>query len=69
MENVLKMRFWWVIFKSYRTRLVRVGYDLNLTRGCHRFYYLAPFTVFYSFNDFITHGFRVSVASDVQKGG
>jgi hypothetical protein len=24
--------------------------DDNLTRGCHRFYYLAPFTVFYSFS-------------------
>ena len=39
-----------VRFKSYRTRLVQVWYDLNLTRGCHRFYYLAPFTVFDSFS-------------------
>ena len=39
-----------VRFKSYRTRLVRVGYDLNLNRGCHRFYYLAPFTVVDSFS-------------------
>jgi hypothetical protein len=35
---------------SYRTRLVRVQYDLNLTWGCHRFYYLAPFTVFDTFS-------------------
>jgi hypothetical protein len=27
-----------------------IWYDLNLTRGCHRFYYLAPFTVFDSFS-------------------
>jgi hypothetical protein len=25
--------------------LSQVGYDLNLTRGCHRFYYLAPLQV------------------------
>ena len=35
---------------TYRTGLVRFGCDLNLTRGCHRFYYLAPFTVFDSFS-------------------
>jgi hypothetical protein len=34
-------------------RLVRVGYDLNLTQGCHRFYYLAPFAVF----DSLSHPF------------
>jgi hypothetical protein len=27
-----------------------VQYALNLTRGCHKFYYLAPFTVFDSFS-------------------
>jgi hypothetical protein len=31
-------------------KIVRVQYDLNLTRGCPRFYYLAPFTVFDSFS-------------------
>jgi hypothetical protein len=31
--------------EQYRTRLVRVGYDLNLALGCHRFYYLAPFAM------------------------
>ena len=30
--------------------VVRVGYDLNLTQGCHKFYYLAPFAVFDSFS-------------------
>ena len=39
-----------VRFKSYRTRVVRVWYDLNLIRGNHRFYYLAPFTVIDSFS-------------------
>jgi hypothetical protein len=34
-----------VKFKSYRTRPVRVWYNLNLTLGCHRFYYLAPLLV------------------------
>ena len=34
-----------VRFKSYRTRLVRVWYDLNLIRWCHIFYYLAPLPV------------------------
>jgi hypothetical protein len=39
-----------VKFKSYRSRFVRVWYDLNLTRECHIFYYLAPFTVVDSFS-------------------
>jgi hypothetical protein len=33
------------IFKSYRTRTSLVRYDLNLTLGCHRLYYLAPLPV------------------------
>jgi hypothetical protein len=34
-----------VRFKSYWTRTSLVRYDLNLTLGCHRFYYLAPLPV------------------------
>jgi hypothetical protein len=53
---------------SYRTRLVRVQYDLNLTRGCHRFYYLAPLTVFDSFSHpFLPCQYLISVVSDVRE--
>ena len=34
-----------VRFKSYSTRTNLVQCDLNLTLGCHRFYYLAPLLV------------------------
>ena len=34
-----------VRFKSYQTRTSLARCDLNLTLGCHRFYYLAPLPV------------------------
>ena len=37
----LNLRHPWVSFKTYLTRTSLVCYDLNLTLGCHRIYYLA----------------------------
>jgi hypothetical protein len=46
--NIKRKGYLWhprVRFKSYLTRTSLVRYDLNLTLGCHRFYYLAPLPV------------------------
>jgi hypothetical protein len=43
--RLLNLRHPQVRFKSYPTKQCLVGYDLILTLGCHRFYYLAPVPV------------------------
>jgi hypothetical protein len=40
--RLLNLRHTRVIFKLYPTLTSLVRYNLNLTLGCHRFYYLAP---------------------------
>ena len=42
---LLHFRHLQVRYKSYPTRTSLVRYDLNLTLGCHSFYYLAPLPV------------------------